>query len=222
MVGRRALILAALISVIAIAVFIFFDQRRREADDNLIMAGLVTAKFDKAGSLKVGSLSGKVTAVVTSSRGGGLLNASWTTKAPYTVDYFVDVSKLTLADYRWDSEKRLLSVRIPQVTVGQVNIDEARRVGIPNGPFITRGAMIEMAQKSSSRSERLAALTAGNPTHVQQARENAKSVIANLLQVPLKVAGRGDVTVSVRFTGESDPRQPWDESTSLAEVFAKD
>ena len=145
-------------------------------------------------------------------------------RAPYSVDYFVDLSKLSAANYRWNSRARTMSIDVPDVTIAAPNIDGARAAIVQQGLYISRGAGIELQQQAIERATAAARKTAQDPKYLTQARANARAAIAQLATAPLKAAGLRDVRVAVRFPIETKPdtiaQQAWDESTPVAEILA--
>jgi Protein of unknown function (DUF4230) len=194
-----------------------------ERDDRVAMSQVVTATFSKQSALKVGTLTGTVQATAADARMGGLLQSDSIMQAPYTVDYTVDLSKLTLADYMWDPTTRTLIMRAPDVTVGAPNIDEAKMTVQRRGIFITRAAFDTMSRTASRRAGTIAAEKAQSPEMVGKARDNARAGLASLLRAPLAATGNGSVKVEVRFPADGlRSNERWDESRTLAQVLGNE
>jgi hypothetical protein len=194
-----------------------------ERDDRVAMSQVVTATFSKQSALKVGTLTGTVQATAADARMGGLLQSDSIMQAPYTVDYTVDLSKLTLADYMWDPTTRTLIMRAPDVTVGAPNIDEAKMTVQRRGIFITRAAFDTMSRTASRRAGTIAAEKAQSPEMVGKARANARAGLASLLRAPLAATGNGSVKVEVRFPADGlRSNERWDESRTLAQVLGNE
>ncbi|WP_293883491.1 DUF4230 domain-containing protein [Sphingomonas sp.] len=189
-------------------------------DDTLALSKVVTATFGKTSALKVGTLSGTVQAVATDRRGFGLLNSDQVIKAPYSVDYFVDLSTLSLQSYIWNPKSRTLSIRVPEVTVAPANVDETRMMVRRRGIFITSAAYDAMSRMSSTQAVRVAQTAATKPENLSKARDNARVALAALLRAPLAAAGIGDANIVVHFpTDGGVSNERWDESRSLARVL---
>ncbi len=133
---------------------------------------------------------------------------------PYSVDYFVDASKLGPRSYRWEPETKTLTIDIPDVTLGEPNIDEARGVSKQRGWFISRRAALELARQVAQRATLQSRTEAKKPEHLNPARENARNVMANIAAGPLKAAGVDDVRVAVSF-----PWEPKDYSQRVSEQW---
>ena len=191
-----------------------------EREDRIAMSQVVTATFAKQSALKVGTLTGTVQATAADARMGGLLLSDQIMQAPYAVDYTVDLSKLTLADFMWDAKTQTLTMRAPDLVVGAPNIDEAKMTVQRRGIFITREAFDAMSRTASRRAGTIAADKARSPEMIAQARSNARAALANLFRAPLAAAGKGAVKVQVRFPADGmKSNERWDESRTLAQVL---
>ena len=72
----------------------------------------------------------------------GWLPSSRVVKAPFEVDYFVDLRTLGPSDFRYDATAKTLLVEVPDVTVGRPNVDEANvTIDQTSGLFVSRTAM---------------------------------------------------------------------------------
>jgi hypothetical protein len=192
-------------------------------DDGQAVTQVVRATFSRASTLKVGALTGSVRATASDARLGGVLKTDRVVKAPFAVDYFLDVSRLTAADYRFDPATRTLVVDAPDVTVGPANVDEARRtLSETRGVFVTRGAMDTLSQRVSAAATRSAQAEARKPERLAQARDNARRALRDLLGPPLAAAGVADARIMVSFPHERTDRsrQDWDRSRTPAQVLA--
>jgi hypothetical protein len=192
-------------------------------DDGRAVTQVVRATFSRAATLKVGSLTGQVQATASDARLGGMLKSDRVIKAPFSVDYFLDVSKLGAGDYRFDPATRTLVVDAPDVTVGRANIDEARRtLSETRGVFVTRGAMDSLSQRVSAAAQASADTEAAKPERLALARDNARRALGQLLRPPLAAAGIGDVRVLVSFPYErrDRSREDWDRSRTPEQVLA--
>ena len=191
-------------------------------DDGRAITRIVSAAFGRASALKVGTLTGIVQGTATDSRLGGLLTSDQVTKSPFSVDYFVDVSRLRRGDLDWDAKARVLTVDAPDVTVAAPNIDAARTTLVSTrGVFVTRGAAEALAHRIAVGARRKAAEEAGKPDRVNAARDNARAALGRLMAVPLAAAGFDDVRVRVRFPADPRPStERWDVSRSVSDVLA--
>lgn len=216
------------LAVLAVLAGLYLWNRsveRQRAEELAQAQGLVrvlSATFRKQNALKVGEVEGAFD--VTSIDPGPIpiLKSAQKVKLPYSIDYSIDLSGMSADRYRWDKDSRTLVVEAPDVTVGRPNIDEARRETLATqGIFVTRGAADNLSRRAAVQANRAAAAEAAKPVHLEKARANARSVIADMLETPLGLAGMGNVTVVVRLPQDADrTTERWDVSPSIAEVLA--
>ena len=183
------------------------------------------ARFEGMNALKVGTVSGDVLANSHTTAMFGMVPVVQNLRVPYSVDYFVDLSKLSPEKYRWNAKARVMSIDVPDVTIAAPNVDGSKAVVNQKGLYVSRGAGIQLQQQAAARARTAARATAERPEYVDQARANARSVIARFAARPLAAAGLGDVKVAVRFPSDprpaSVPARVWDESTPLSEILAR-
>lgn len=224
---KRPLLLLALLALALVVGALgwqaYRDRYVEERRDGEALAGVVTAAFTGRTDLRVGTVSGTVQSRSTDTRGFGLLNTEQVVKAPYSVDYFLDLSRLSLDDYAWDAEARVLTVELPPVTVGRANVDEGARTLVETrGPFVTRGAGETLSRRASARAQALAQAKAQEPEQIAKARERARAVVPGLLRPALVAAGLEDVRVVAAFPEDRPPTEGdrWDVTRSLQDVLA--
>lgn len=222
----KRLILALL--AIAVVVAAFWWQSRR-ADQAEWEAGLAASRtldavFQRTSVLQVAQLNGEaVTRVQGSSGPAGVFRNVQITRAPYQVNYQVDLSRLARADYRWNPEARVMIVTVPQVTASPAAVDMARARSQQDGLYISRGSGLAMGQRVAGNLAAAAGRTARSPTNMAQAQAAARTAVQALVAAPLAAAGVNDVAVVVRLPGEDRPaslsREQWDMSRPLDEVL---
>lgn len=224
-----ASVIAAIIAIIAALVIakIGYDKYGEKyvverRDDGVAVDRIVRATFTGASALKVGSLSGTVQSTASDVRGFGMLASDKVVKAPFSVDYFVDMARMGGRDYHWDQAGRVLTIMAPDVTVGAPNVDEsATSVSETRGLFVTRAAAEALARQVSIGARRTAQTEARKPERIAAAREHARRALAKLLGAPLAAAGIGGVRVAVVFPYERRGSiERWDTSTAPADVLA--
>lgn len=228
MVVDRKLVALLVVVALALAGFMYLqDQRRRDAEENtgVLSSRVLSAVFATRSELKVASLSGEVYAVA---RGCSL--RCWVpngqeTRAPYSVDYFIDVKGLPPSAFRWNDKDRIMTVDIPDPVVARPNIDMSRARTKQSGAWVSREAGIAMQQRAANYLVNGAAAKARAPENVEKARDAARRAFGKLMEAPLKAAGLSDVRVAVRLPGDAKPvglsDEQWDVSRSIAEVLAE-
>lgn len=218
-----ALVLAL---VLAVAGAFWWQQRRAERAEmeaGLAASRTLSAVFERTAALQVAKLSGEAVTRVEGASGYGMFANVQTTRAPYSVDYLVDLRRLTPADYRWNAKARIMVVTIPEVAVGKPNIDLARARTTQAGLFISRASGLAMQQRVAANLALAAGAKANAPENIARARESARAAVGDLVAAPLAAAGVGDVRVVVRLPGEDRPagldREQWDRSRPIADVL---
>lgn len=189
--------------------------------DGVATAQVVAATLYGRSDLRVSRLSGIVQGAARSSRLWGWLSASQVVKAPFDVNYFVNLSRIGPNNFRLSADGRSITVTIPDVSMERPNVDMARAsLNNVEGVFVTRGAMVEMAGKVAASAQRTAAERAGSPENREKARAHARAAVTRLFTGALRAA-RIDAAVEVRFEGEPRPDygERWDVSRSLEEVL---
>lgn len=220
-------VLILVLALVALVGFVAWSQysARMEAERTLGLdaSRVVAEHFSKAAAVKVGTLTGKTVAKGTNEGFLGLVKSEQTTTIPFTVDYFVDVTRVDQSSYRWNPETKTLTVDIPDVTVAKPNIDETAARSKQSGLYISRQASMDLAKQTSRRAAARSQQAAQKPENMQKARENAKAVVARMAQGPLAAAGLGEVRVEVSFPWERKnadaPTQQWDQSRRMEDVL---
>ena len=227
MSGSR--IFGVLVVVVLVAIGWFVFQRQQAAQEarsvGIEVSRTITASFAGKNALKVGTVSGDVLSNSNTTTFFGTMPVVQRNRAPYSVDYFVDLSKLSAANYRWNATTRTMSIDVPDVTIAAPNINGAKAAIVQQGVYISRGAGITLQQQAAERANAAARKTAQDPKYIAQARANARIAIAQLASAPLKAAGLGTVRVAVRFPIDPKPtsvaQEEWDRSTPVAEILAR-
>ena len=222
----RSLLIAAAVAVIVASAWISWDRYAETRMATLPDEGgapvtqIVTAKLTGTGTLKVAELSGIVQATASDVRGLGWLRSDQVVKMPYSVGYFIDLSKLRDSDLEWNAEAKTLIIDAPDVVPAPPNTDEGRRTLVETkGLFVTRSAAEALSQRTSIRAAAVAQKEASSPQRMAQAREMGRRALARTLAQPLNAAGLGDARVVVTFPPERANRERWDVSRSPGQVM---
>jgi hypothetical protein len=226
-VKRRHLLILVAALLAAAALFAWWQhQQRLEAERRLGLdaSRVVSESFSNAAQVKVGTLNGKVVARGQDRGFMGVVPSEQTTAVPFSVDYFVDLDAIGASDYRWDGERRTLTVAVPDVIVGKPNVDETAATSRQKGVYISRRASQELARQTSQFASARSLQAARDPKRLEQARANARQVVARMAQGPLAAAGLGEVNVVVKFpweTGSQAAGERWDQSRRPEEVLGE-
>lgn len=221
------LVLAGIVAILLVFGWTQQRQAERQREEQLAqaqgIARVLSATFSEQNRLQVGEVRG---ALDVTSVDPGLfeaLRSSQRATLPYSVNYTLDLSDLTLDNFRWDAASRTLTVEAPDVVPGEPNIDESRRtVQRTSGLFVTRQASANLTSRAAGLATQAAAKRARSPAEMQKARENGREALQRLIELPLQAADIGDVNVVVRypFEGRRDGER-WDVSPSIAEVLRR-
>ncbi len=222
----RTLIAGVLIAVLLVFGYFFWQRRAAQQEEyqtSLGLARVLSATFQATDRLEVGRVDGALDVTTVDPGLFRFLRSAQKATLPYSVTYQLDLSKLDTDDYRWDADRRILRVTIPDVAPTAPNIDETkRRTLATDGMFVTREAYDNLNRRAALLATRAAATEAQKPVHINAARVNARKAVARMLETPLSVAGLGDVTVEVAFPFDGTARsEQWDVSPSIAEVLAR-
>lgn len=224
--------LIAVLLILAVTAYYAWSQRsaRIEAESaraqaertlGLDAARVLSAHFEDAAALKVGTLRGEIVVRAEDKGLMGIVPTEQTTRIPSTVDYFVDLSRMNPGAYRYSPQSRTLTIDIPDISVAPPNIDERRSRTTQKGVFISRRAALALAGKVSAYATDKSAQESRKRENMDKARANARNAIASLATGPLRAAGLGDVKVAVSFPwepkGTADER--WDVSRPVEEVL---
>jgi hypothetical protein len=200
-------------------------EERRVEEELAQAQGIVrvlSGTFSNKAALKVGEINGTLDVTVVDPGAVPLLRSSQNATIPYSVGYTLDLSTMGADDYRWEPERRTLTIRVPVVSPEPPNIDEANRaVCGTSGLFVTRGASTNLARRASQLATAKAGEVAAEPANLARAQANAEKVVADLARTPLDAAGLGPVTVRV-ITPAAGVRdgERWDVSRSIEQVLA--
>lgn len=162
--------------------------------------------FEKQNSLTVFSSRFEVVAESVDRRGVlgvDLLESRQAAVIPATVEYRLDLSQMDRDRFQWDDNSDTLTVILPQLKISRPNLDEGSQATFTEGAYVSRDASSDLARNNSQQAERKAAQFAKNPQVLAMARNAAKEAVRQNLAIPLQVAGYEDISVDVRFDGES-------------------
>ncbi|MEO7814126.1 MAG: DUF4230 domain-containing protein [Sphingomicrobium sp.] len=222
----RNLLIGLAVALLLLLGWFGWQRHKAQQDEyqtSLGLARVLSATFSARDKLEVGRVDGALDVTTVDPGLFRFLRSAQKATLPYSVAYQLDLSQLDTSDYRWDADKRVLRVTIPDVAATAPNIDETRRKTLAtDGMFITREAYDNLNRRAALLATRAASAEAQKPEHLNAARANARKAVAGLLQTPLSVAGLGDVRVEVAFPFDAvRSSEHWDVGPSIAEVLAQ-
>lgn len=119
---------------------------------------------------------------------------------PAVVNYYVDVSDLSLADVSFNEAAKIVTVRLPKITLGDIAFQPENATTINGGILTWDDDQVEALRKLNYRNARRAMVAqAQQPGLLNSARKQARSNITGLFEIPLRIAGQPDVKVVATF-----------------------
>ena len=210
----KVLILAA----VALGAIMLWQHLERKRQQDAALGAMVSA-FQKQNSLSV--FRAQVPVFVRSSDPGwfGLTREQFGV-VPATVDYRLDLSKLTDRNFRWDAERQVMDVVVPPVIVGEPALDARRAQLVNRGLLMSPDVALSLMRKNMGVARTKALAEANNPQMLELARTAAREMMTRNIEMPLRVAGLAEARVTVRFADEpiADPSYI-DHSRSYNEVL---
>ncbi|WP_408589233.1 DUF4230 domain-containing protein [Novosphingobium sp.] len=199
---RRAAILPWTLFALALgaAVWLGWLLVRPPAPVDPLAVGLVA--FEKQDRLTV--FSAQLVPVVSSDNSQlfGLVRSRQVAVIPARVDYAIDLGKIGRDRMTWNASAQTLTVRLPQLMIGQPNLDEARAQYLREGVWITRTAQETLTRENTRLAERIAVEQARNGALLDLARAAAREAVAANIAGPLQMAGFPAARIVVVFDGE--------------------
>ncbi|MFM9977971.1 MAG: DUF4230 domain-containing protein [Sphingomonadaceae bacterium] len=172
---------------------------------------------------RLSAFAARFVAVVTSTQTRFGLSAKKTLILPGTVQYQVDLARLTPNDVRWDAATKTLAVTLPPVEVSQPEIDLRAVREYDSGGLLMALTSAETVLDSANRAAAVAELNqqARASVTMRLAQDATRRAVASTFAMPLRAAGL-DAKVVVRFAGEPDgTRSMVDGSTPISEIYKR-
>ncbi len=142
----------------------------------------------------------KGTAKVRAEIDGLFFNGEQNLIVPAGVNYYLDLSQLTLADVVFDEKAKLVRVKLPQLQIGDIAF-QPENATTENGGLLTFNAgQIEKLNRVNYKAARRAITKqAQGKALVANAKKQAQASVANYFEIPLRIAGHPDVKVVTSF-----------------------
>ena len=129
-----------------------------------------------------------------------VLGASQELIVPGVVNYYLDLSKLSLADVTFDEKAKLVRVKLPPVVMGDIAFQPEQATTINGGVLTFSQAQVDELLKANYASARRAMTAqAQGPGFVDAARRQAIGNVQSYFEVPLRIVGQPDVKVVATF-----------------------
>lgn len=119
---------------------------------------------------------------------------------PAAISYFIDLSKLTLADAVYDEEAKLVRITLPPVTLGDIAFDPEHATTVSGGLLAFSEDQIEEVRKLNyAQAKRAVVEQARQPGFLNAAKRQAIIDVEQYFSIPLRIAGLPDVKVVASF-----------------------
>lgn len=160
-------------------------------------------------------------AVVTSTQTRLGLSAQKTLILPGTVEYQIDLSKLSARDVTWDKAHETLTVTLPPLSLSapQIDLTQIREYGDHGllATFTNAPKVLDAANRAAGQTALVN--QAKGPVPMRLARDAARRAVASNFALPLKAAGFAP-HVTIRFADEGvKSGERWDTTRSIEEVL---
>lgn len=119
---------------------------------------------------------------------------------PAVVTYYLDLSNLSLADVRYNEKAKLVTVKLPKVTLGEIAFQPENATTINGGVLTFSDEQVEALRKANYANARRAMVAqAQQPGLLNAAMRQARTNVENYFAIPLRIAGMPDVKVAATF-----------------------
>lgn len=209
MKGRTLLALAATTHLAALGSG-YALAPRQVLDEEAKHQGLFVKNTSKILAATVESLREENRLLVLSYKGSAKVTAEQTVlwlfegrqelQVPAVVSYYIDLSELTLADVTFDEKAKLVRVRLPKLTIGDIAFQPENATTVNGGILTFSEEQVEALRKANYASARKAMVAqAQQPGLINAAKRQAIANVQAYFEIPLRIAGLPDVRVAAAF-----------------------
>lgn len=119
---------------------------------------------------------------------------------PAAVPYYVDLSALTLANVDFDEKAKLVKVKLPPITLGDIAFQPEKATTINGGILTFSDEQVEELRKMNYANARKAMIKqAQGKGLIEVAKRQARENITSYFEIPLRIVGQPDVKVIATF-----------------------
>jgi hypothetical protein len=209
MIERRTIGLLAATHVVALGVG-YVAAPKALLDGEVKHTGLFTVDTTKVLATTVESLREENQLLVFSYKGTAKVQAGRTVLwlfggeqeliVPAVVTYHLDLSDLSIADVRYNEKAKLVTVKLPKVTLGEIAFQPENATTINGGVLTFSDEQVEALRKANYTKARRAMIAqAQQPGLLNVAKRQARTNVENYFAIPLRIAGLPDVKVAATF-----------------------
>jgi len=121
-------------------------------------------------------------------------------RVPAVVNYYIDLSKLTMANVAFNEQAKLVTVKLPPLEMGEVAFQPENATTINGGLLTFSEDEVEELRKLNYQNARRAMIKqAQGKGLIDVAKNNARTNIQTYFYIPLRIAGQPDVKVVAAF-----------------------
>jgi len=129
-----------------------------------------------------------------------IFSGNQTLQIPAVVNYYLDLSELTLADVTYEEQAKLVRVRLPKLKLGDIAFQPENAMTDSGGILSWNNEQVEALRKLNYRTARKAMVTqAQQKGLVAVAKKQAVANVQSYFEIPLRIAGLPDVKVVATF-----------------------
>jgi hypothetical protein len=129
-----------------------------------------------------------------------ILGGTQELSVPAVVPYHLDLSDISLGDVTYNDAAKLVTVRLPKVTLGDIAFQPENATTINGGILSWSEGQVEALGKLNYRNARRAMVAqAQQPGLLDTARKQAIANIQSYFEIPLRIAGQPEVKVVATF-----------------------
>ena len=209
MIERRTIGILAATHIAALGIG-YVAAPKELLDSEVKHTGLFTVDTTKVLATTVESLREENKLLVFSYKGTAKVQAGRTIlwlfggeqelSVPAVVSYYLDLSDLSLADVHYDEKAKLVTVKLPKVTMGDIAFQPENATTINGGVLTFSDEQVEALRKMNyAKARRAMVAQAQQPGLLNAAKRQAKANVESYFAIPLRIAGMPDVKVAATF-----------------------
>jgi hypothetical protein len=129
-----------------------------------------------------------------------IFSGNQTLQIPAVVNYYLDLSELTLADVTYEASAKLVRVRLPKLKLGDIAFQPENAMTDSGGILSWNNEQVEALRKLNYKTARKAMVAqAQQKGLVNVAKKQATANVESYFEIPLRIAGLPDVKVVATF-----------------------
>jgi hypothetical protein len=206
----RGAVTTLIVSHLAVAGGVYALTDKRPVDTEAKHTGFFQIDTTKVLATTVESLRDENTLLVFSYKGNARVQTQRTKwwlfggrqelGVPAVVDYYVNLTGLSLADVGYNETAKIVTVHLPKLSIGDIVFQPENATTINGGLLAWDDDQVEAMRKLNYVSARRAMVgQAQQAGLINAAQRQAKENVARYFEIPLRIAGQADVKVVATF-----------------------